>query len=67
MPSVAESAIPLTNSKKSSPGFTARSIPVASKPKLPSCGFGAFLRALGDPGNEDRAAARAAFDQEATG
>ena len=33
----------------------------------PSCGFGAFLRALGDAGNEDRAAARAAFDQQATG
>ena len=33
----------------------------------PSCGFGAFLRALGDAGNEDCAAARAAFDQEATG
>ena len=30
----------------------------------PSCGFGAFLRALDDAGDEELAAARAAFDQE---
>jgi mannose-6-phosphate isomerase-like protein (cupin superfamily) len=30
----------------------------------PGCGFGAFLRALHDAGDEELAAARAAFDQE---
>jgi quercetin dioxygenase-like cupin family protein len=32
----------------------------------PSCGFGAFLRALADSGDEVRAAARAGFDQAET-
>jgi quercetin dioxygenase-like cupin family protein len=30
----------------------------------PSCGFGAFVRALADGGDEERTAARAGFDQE---
>ena len=30
----------------------------------PSCGFGAFVRALDDAGDEQEAAARAGFDQQ---